>query len=68
MQPKVALLPRTFKCVDSVMKLMTLEENWTIESVQWFWEITGPTPKEGQAAKKYDDLKGLVGSMLNVKA
>jgi hypothetical protein len=26
----------------------------------------GPTPKEGQAAKKYDDLKkGLVGSMLN---
>jgi beta-glucosidase len=27
----------------------------------------GP-PKEGQAAKKYDDdLKGLVGSMLNVR-
>jgi beta-glucosidase len=25
-------------------------------------------PKEGQAAKKYEDLKkGLVGSMLNVK-
>jgi beta-glucosidase len=55
--------------VDSVMKLMTLEEKiGQLNQYNGFWEITGPTPKEGQAAKKYADLKnGLVGSMLNVK-
>lgn len=55
--------------VDSVLKLMTLEEKiGQLNQYNGFWEITGPTPKEGQAAKKYDDLKnGLVGSMLNVK-
>ena len=58
----------TFK-VDSVLTLMTLEEKiGQLNQYNGFWEITGPTPKEGQAAKKYDDLKkGLVGSMLNVK-
>lgn len=55
--------------VDSVLKLMTLEEKiGQLNQYNGFWEITGPTPKEGQAAKKYADLKnGLVGSMLNVK-
>ncbi|MNP93145.1 Periplasmic beta-glucosidase precursor [compost metagenome] len=55
--------------VDSVFKLMTLEEKvGQLNQYNGFWDITGPTPKEGQAAKKYEDLKkGLVGSMLNVK-
>ena len=57
------------KRVDSVLKLMTLDEKiGQLNQYNGFWEITGPTPKEGQAAKKYADLKnGLVGSMLNVK-
>jgi beta-glucosidase len=55
--------------VDSVLNLMTLEEKvGQLNQYNGFWEITGPTPKDGQAAKKYEDLKkGLVGSMLNVK-
>lgn len=55
--------------VDSVLNLMTLAEKvGQLNQYNGFWDITGPTPKEGQAAKKYDDLKkGLVGSMLNVK-
>ena len=55
--------------VDSVLQLMTLEEKiGQLNQYNGFWEITGPTPKEGQAAKKYDDLKkGFVGSMLNVR-
>jgi len=55
--------------VDSVLQLMTLEEKiGQLNQYNGFYEITGPTPKEGQAAKKYDDLKkGLVGSMLNVR-
>ena len=55
--------------IDSVLKLMTLDEKiGQLNQYNGFWEITGPTPKEGQAAKKYNDLKkGLVGSMLNVK-
>jgi beta-glucosidase len=57
------------KRVDSVLKLMTLEEKiGQLNQYNGFWEITGPSPKEGQAAKKYEDLKnGLVGAMLNVK-
>lgn len=57
------------KKVDSVLQLMTLEEKvGQLNQYNGFWDITGPTPKEGQAAKKYEDLKkGLVGSMLNVR-
>lgn len=57
------------KKVDSILKLMTLEEKiGQLNQYNGFWDITGPTPKEGQAALKYDHLKkGLVGSMLNVK-
>ena len=55
--------------VDSLLKLMTLEEKiGQLNQYNGFWEITGPAPKDGQAAKKYNDLKNsLVGSMLNVK-
>lgn len=55
--------------VDSVLKLMTLEEKiGQMNQYNGFWEVTGPVPADGQAAKKYDHLKrGLVGSMLNVK-
>ena len=55
--------------VDSVLKLMTLEEKiGQMNQYNGFWDITGPAPKEGQAVKKYEDLKkGYVGSMLNVK-
>jgi beta-glucosidase len=55
--------------VDSILKLMTLEEKvGQMNQYNGFWDSTGPTPKEGQAAKKYADLKnGLVGAMLNVK-
>jgi beta-glucosidase len=71
MKPSVSYLKDNplEKRVDSVMKLMTLEEKiGQLNQYNGFWEITGPTPKEGQAAKKYADLKnGLVGSMLNVK-
>lgn len=55
--------------VDSILNLMTLDEKvGQLNQYNGFWDITGPTPKDGQAAKKYADLKnGLVGSMLNVK-
>jgi beta-glucosidase len=55
--------------VDSILKLMTVEEKvGQLNQYNGFYDVTGPTPKEGQAAKKYQDLKnGLVGSMLNVK-
>jgi beta-glucosidase len=55
--------------VDSVLNLMTLEEKvGQMNQYNGFWEVTGPVPKDGQAAKKYEHLrKGWVGSMLNVK-
>ncbi len=55
--------------VDSVLSLMTLSEKiGQMNQYNGFWEVTGPVPAEGDAAKKYDHLKkGLVGSMLNIK-
>ncbi len=55
--------------VDSVLALMTLEEKvGQMNQYNGFWEVTGPVPKDGQAAKKYEHLKkGWVGSMLNVR-
>jgi beta-glucosidase len=55
--------------VDSVLQLMTLEEKiGQMNQYNGFWDVTGPSPKEGQAALKYANLKkGLVGAMLNVK-
>jgi beta-glucosidase len=54
--------------VDSVLKLMTLEEKiGQMNQYNGFWDVTGPTPKDGAAAIKYDHIKkGFVGSMLNV--
>ena len=54
--------------VDSVLNLMTLEEKiGQMNQYNGFWEVTGPAPKNGQAAIKYEHLKnGWVGSMLNV--
>lgn len=55
--------------VDSIIKLMTIEEKvGQLNQYNGFWDVTGPSPKEGQAALKFDHLKkGLVGAMLNVK-
>ena len=55
--------------VDSLLKLMTVEEKvGQMNQYNGFWDITGPTPTEGNAEKKYEHLKnGWVGSMLNVK-
>ena len=55
--------------VDSLLKLMTLEEKvGQLNQYNGFYDVTGPTPKEGQAALKYEHLqKGWVGAMLNVK-
>ena len=57
------------KKVDSLLNIMTLEEKiGQMNQYNGFWEVTGPAPKDGAAAKKYDHLrKGWVGSMLNVK-
>lgn len=57
------------KKVSSLLKKMTLEEKiGQLNQYNGFWDITGPKPQEGKAAKKYEDLKkGYVGSMLNVK-
>ena len=48
---------------------MTLEEKiGQLNQYNGFWDVTGPEPKDGAAAIKYDHLKkGLVGSMLNIK-
>lgn len=55
--------------VDSLLSLMTLEEKvGQMNQYNGFWDVTGPVPREGQAAQKYEHLKkGWVGSMLNVK-
>lgn len=55
--------------VDSVLNLMTLEEKiGQMNQYNGFWDVTGPVPNDGDAAKKYEHLrKGLVGSMLNVR-
>ncbi|WP_228850538.1 beta-glucosidase BglX [Aegicerativicinus sediminis] len=54
--------------IDSLLGIMTLEEKiGQMNQYTGFWDVTGPAPKEGSAATKYDDLrKGLIGSMLNV--
>jgi len=55
--------------VDSLLSIMTLEEKiGQMNQYNGFWDFTGPAPKGGDAAKKYDHLrKGYVGSMLNVR-
>ena len=55
--------------VEALLSKMTLKEKiGQMNQYNGFWNVTGPTPKEGNAKEKYDDLaKGLVGSMLNVR-
>jgi len=55
--------------VEALLSKMTLEEKiGQMNQYNGFWNVTGPTPQEGDAKKKYEDLKkGLVGSMLNVR-
>lgn len=55
--------------VDSLLQIMTLEEKiGQLNQYNGFWDLTGPSPREGQAALKYEHLrKGWVGSMLNIK-
>ena len=55
--------------VSALLKEMTLEEKiGQMNQYNGFWDLTGPTPKNGDAAKKYEHLrKGYVGSMLNVR-
>lgn len=55
--------------ISILMAQMTLEEKiGQMNQYNGFWEATGPIPIEGEAAKKYQDIKsGWVGSMLNVK-
>ena len=56
------------KKADSILALMTLEEKiGQMNQYNGFWDVTGPSPKDGDAANKYEHLKsGLVGSMLNI--
>ena len=55
--------------VATLLKQMTLEEKiGQMNQYNGFWDITGPAPSSGDAAKKYEHLrKGYVGSMLNVR-
>lgn len=55
--------------VDVLLNRMTLEEKvGQLNQYNGFFDATGPSPKEGQAAQKFENLKkGLVGAMLNVK-
>ncbi len=57
------------KKVTALIKKMTLNEKiGQLNQYSDFWDFTGPVPSEGNAAKKYEDIKsGLVGAMLNVK-
>ena len=57
------------KKVETLLAKMTLEEKiGQMNQYNGFWNVTGPTPTDGDAAKKYEHLrKGYVGSMLNVR-
>ena len=55
--------------VNELMAKMNLQEKiGQMNQYNGFWNVTGPSPKEGNAKEKYDHLaQGLVGSMLNVR-
>ena len=55
--------------VEALLKQMTLEEKiGQMNQYSGFWDLTGPAPTGGNAAKKYEHLrKGYVGSMLNLR-
>jgi len=54
--------------VNDLLAQMTLEEKiGQMNLYNGFWDITGPAPQEGDAAKKYGHLEqGYVGAMLNI--
>jgi len=56
------------KKVEDLLSRMTLEEKvGQMNQYNGFWNTTGPAPKKGMPAEKYEHLeKGWVGSMLNV--
>jgi beta-glucosidase len=55
--------------ITTLMAKMTLEEKvGQMNQYNGFWDVTGPSPKEGSSALKYEHLrKGWVGSMLSVR-
>ena len=55
--------------VSDLLNQMTLEEKiGQMNQYSGFWDLTGPAPSSGDAAKKYEHLrKGYVGSMLNLR-
>lgn len=55
--------------VTNLMAKMTLEEKvGQMNQYNGFWDVTGPSPKDGSPALKYEHLrKGWVGSMLTVR-
>jgi beta-glucosidase len=55
--------------ISTLMAKMTLEEKvGQMNQYNGFWDVTGPSPKEGNAILKYEHLrKGWVGSMLSVR-
>ena len=57
------------KKVTALLNQMTLEEKiGQMNQYNGFWNVTGPSPKRGDAAFKYKNLaSGRVGSMLNIR-
>ena len=55
--------------VSDLLNQMTLEEKiGQMNQYSGFWDLTGPAPSSGDAAKKHEHLrKGYVGSMLNLR-
>ena len=55
--------------VTRLLNQMTLEEKiGQMNQYNGFWDLTGPAPSNGDAAKKYEHLrKGYVGSILNLR-
>jgi beta-glucosidase len=55
--------------VADLLKKMTLKEKiGQLNQYSDFWDFTGPVPSDGDASKKYKEIKlGHVGAMLNVK-
>ena len=59
----------TDKKIEHLLNKMTLKEKiGQLNQYSDFWDFTGPIPTDGNAAKKYNEIKlGHVGAMLNVK-
>ncbi|CAI8231407.1 MAG: Beta-glucosidase BoGH3B [Formosa sp. Hel1_33_131] len=67
--PSVSSVLEVEQKVTALLKQMTLEEKiGQMNQYNGFWDLTGPAPSTGAAAKKHEHLrKGYVGSMLNVR-